>query len=309
MVRCTTVALLVFVSGCDLSASPFAGTIIEMTLSGAQPNAPGEHLELWARTAHDDVVGVRASYEMPEGRLDARGVVIRPAISMGDPCMIDGEGHLLVTADAYPSTVKVAGVPQSPEEQAAQVRARIAQLTTAASCDGSGGNPASHCGREAITLFAVVPYEHALPDGTFVAPPSTPVIPFDTPPKERLDICSGYWATSPLAYTPNPAQLTAPLHGTVWGFVNFTTTAPPGNFNAIRMDSPERLVGIRELFFTVEPDQVDPHQRGPLYLQGTPGMGGNSWVHFDLLPPFGSQLAVAGAAALFVETDQYPTKF
>jgi hypothetical protein len=155
----------------------------------------------------------------------------------------------------------------------------------------------------------VVPYELVQPDGTPLLPPPPPTVAFTASAAQRLAACQQYWSASPLAYTPNPAQLTAPLHGAVWGFVTYNTTSPPANYDSIRIDAPEHLGGIRELFMTVEPDAVDPLHRGPLYLHGTPDAGGNGWVHFDLAPPYGSSLAAAGTAALFVDPDEATAKF
>jgi hypothetical protein len=314
MLRVPLLALLAQLLGCSLSPAPFTGAVIEMTLTGAQPSAAGQHFELWARNANDDTVrisGIRDIVDPKDAsktiRLEPKGFVVRPAITMDDPCMIDDAGHLLVTPDAYPSTITIGGITQTPEEQAAQVRARIAQLDDVF-CDGSGQNPASHCGHEPTALLAVVPYELVQPDGSALVPPPRPTIPFTAPPDQRLSACQQYWSASPLAYTPNPAQLTAPLHGAAWGFVTYNTTAPPANYDAIRIDSGLHLAGIRELFITVEPDAVDAIHRGPTYLRGTPDPGGDGWVHFDLAPPFGSSLPAAGTAALFVDPDQNPSK-
>ena len=298
------VVLVALAPGCDISVKPFAGTILQMSVSqNVTPSPPGSHLELWARTLYDDIVRInpenadrafvetftfgRTPQPFPDGR---PGLKIVKAITMGDPCVIDAHGNLLTTADAYPSVVTVNGVEQTPEEQAAQVRNRIAQLTPTTECDAFG-----HCGGEpGNQLLAVVPWDE------------TPAPSFATPPtaSARLAACQAYWAESPLSYTPNPAQITAPLHGTVYGFVAFQTTAPPAGYDGFRLDTPVRLQGLRELFMTVEGTAVDPGARGPLFLQGVPDRGGREFVHIDLRGPTAS-----GSAALLVNIDQDPVAF
>ncbi len=308
---------LFFSTGCDsLSANSFAGTIVEMTLSGVTPNGADDHFELWSRDANDDIIRVNGIFDVVDPvtkkQLHAfNGFTVRPAVLMGDQCMIDGKGNLLVSAAAYPTPVTFNGVPQSPEEQAAQVRTRIGQLTTSSICDGSGGNPSSHCGRETATLLGLVPWNPIPPPAAFSA------LTFNSSAADRLAACTEYWQ-NPLAYTPNPAQLTAPLHGTIWGFLSYTTLNPPGNFDGIRIDSPVNLAGIQELWITTETlpagmapgtDFVDPKNRGPVYVQGTPDPGGNEVVHFDLAAPFGATGGASGTAALEVNLDQDNVQF
>src|SRR6476660_8983259 len=136
---------VLFSCGCELSHRPFAGAIVEMTLTSVPASAPGTHLELWARNPYNDTVRVSGIFDYTDSnnrttRLFPYGFAVRPAITMDDPCMIDRAGHLLVTASAYRDTA-VQGISQSAEEQAEQVRARIGQLTSLSSCDGSGLDP------------------------------------------------------------------------------------------------------------------------------------------------------------------------
>src|SRR5690242_7917380 len=107
--------------GCDLQVRSFAGAVMAMTLSGATPTPAGQHLELWVRNEHDDVLRINGMFDLqnPDNpsrteRLVPYGLVIRPAITMDDPCMIDAQGHLLVSADAYPGDTHYAGVTQTP---------------------------------------------------------------------------------------------------------------------------------------------------------------------------------------------------
>jgi hypothetical protein len=316
-------------TGCDLVVKSFAGSIIQMSIDGARELPPDQHLELWARTANDDVVRIstiysglldpfdpsslqRFRYPVTERtepgsppysyETDPRGFVIRPVVRMGDPCMIDELGRLLTKAEAYePKTVN--GILQSAEEQAAQVRLRIAQVTGSSSCDDAA--PVRHCGRQDRDLLGVLSFTSS----------TVPSIPYDAPPEERLRRCHEYWK-DPLAYTPNPAQLTAPIHGPIWGYIDYTTLVPPSGFNSTRLDTAINLRGIRELFATIEtldagdlaadpprPDGVDPLNRGPVYFQGYPSVGGAGVVNIVLTG------VASGHASLLVDLDADPIGF
>ena len=335
---------LVFATGCEIGVKTFAGTIIQMSISGATPLPADQHIELWARTANDDVVRISGIYEglldpfAPAGAIqadgqpnrrrvqfpvtersapglppysyssDPRGFMIKPVITMADPCMIDSKGRLLTKAEAYEPKV-VNGVEQSAEEQAAQVRTRISQLTTPMNCDNPPPPTPRHCGRQAFDLFGVMSYSTTQP----------PNLPYDAPPADRLRFCEEYWK-DPLAYTPNPFQVTAPIHGPIWGYISFTTippAAPAQGFDSTRIDSPINLRGIKELFATVEtldaadlaadpprPDGVDPLNRGPVYFQGFPSVGGQGVVNINLVGPTAS-----GHASLYVDLDDDPIGF
>jgi hypothetical protein len=316
-------------AGCGLEVTPFGGTVVQMTITGATPDPAGHHLELWARDPFDDVIRISGAfdYSAPDSsdtqRLFPVGITIRPAVTMDDPCMIDAQGRLLTKAEAYTDS-DLAGAPQTPEEQAQQVRTHIAQLTSSSSCDGSGGPAAYHCGHQSTTLLGVIAYELVDDQGQLqsvvgAAPRTCETIPsgqstagciaYDAAPGDRLTACQAYWSSSPLAYTPNPLQITAPLHGALYGVVSYVTTTPPSDFSSIRIDSNVKLSGIRELWLTSERDQVDPLHRGPMFIDGTPDQGGLQVVHFDLTPPFGSTLAVSGTAVLLDELDQNPVQF
>jgi hypothetical protein len=302
--------------------------VIEMTLTGATPDPTGKHLELWARDQYDDVVRMSGIFDYTaDGAADTTrvfpfGLTIRPAITMDDPCMIDAQGRLLIKAEAY-ADLDIDGVHQTPEEQAQQVRARIAQLTSTGSCDGSGGPAQDHCGHQSATLLGVVAYELIDDQGAATSVAGTPprtcetipggpapgCIHFDAAPGDRLAACQAYWSASPLAYTPNPLQITAPLHGALYGELSYVTTTPPSAFSSIRIDSNVKLSGVRELWLTSEDDAVDPRQRGPIFLDGVPDVGGLQVIHFDLTPPFGSQLAVSGTAVLLDQLDDDTVQF
>jgi hypothetical protein len=284
------VSLLV---GCDdLTARSFAGSVIQMTLTLSSPNPmPADrHLELWARDQYDDTIRIDGITDAHTGEShDGMRVVL--AVDPGDPCMIVTDpkspayGELLVTAQAYPNTTTINGVAQTPDQQAQQVRNRIAQVTSM-----------TFGGLQAQSLLAMVAYT----DKSNLAAMQA------TSAAERAAACKDYWS-DPLAYTANPAQLTAPLHGVLYGFINYNTVAPPAGFDGLRVDTPVNLRGIQELWLTTEsvpPAQVDPAHRGPLFLEGVPGPGGRDVVHFALSGPAG-----AGAAAMYVDLDQDPISF
>lgn len=116
-----------------------------------------------------------------------------------------------------------------------------------------------------------------------------------------------YWAASPITYTPNPAQLTAPLHGVLLGLVAYNTVTPPSSYDGIRIDTPVGLKGIKELYLTTETaalDQVTAVPHGPVFLDGEPNRGGRDVVHFDLRGPTAS-----GSAALLTNLDEDPVQF
>jgi hypothetical protein len=291
MLRAWALVSLLTIVGC-IGVNPYAGTVMQMTLE-VSPSAPREHLELWARTQYDDIVRISGTFLDPSSKhtLYPYGLHVRDTISLSDPCMIDGKGNLLTSAAAYPASVTVAGVTQSAAQQAIVVQNRIKQILAAA-----------QGGLQSETLQAIIPYNGA----------QLPVIAEGASAAERLAACRQYWS-DPLAYTPNPAQVTAPLHGTVYGFVGYTTTRPPAGYDGLRIDSPINLRGLRELWVTSETapagvadgvDFVDPDHRGPTVMQGVPDAGGRDVIHIDLTGPGGS-----GTAALLVNLDQDPIQY
>lgn len=281
--------------GCDaLTVRSFAGTVMQFTISGVTATTipANQHLELWARTQYDDIVRLEGYTDLGAGK-SAPGLMIRQAVSLNDPCMIDGYyfhnsgGNLLTSPAAYPSSTTIAGVTQTPDELAQQVIDRIDQLTIANTTVTTGG-----------PLLAVLPYDASVP----------PAIPSSATPAERRAACDAYVAQSPNSYVPNPYQLSAPLHGTVYGFVRFITVTPPANYDGFRIDSPTNLKGVREIFMTLEGANVDPKNRGPLFLVSQPTAGGRDVIHFDLTNPNPLQ-KVSGTAALLVNLDEDPVQF
>ena len=241
---------------------------------------------MWVRTQYDDIVRVNGYTNLATGAT-ANGLMIRQAISLKDPCMIDGYyfpnnagGNLLDTAAAFQSSISQNGVTQTPPQQAQQVTDRIKQLTDA----GING-----------PLLAVLPFDPNVP----------PAIPDSATSDERKQACDAY-TMDPLAYVPNPYQITAPLKGTVYGFVKFVSQTPPADYDGFRIDTPLNLKGVQEMFFTVEGPTVDPNNRGPLFLTSQKTQGGVDVVHFDLTAPTGP---ASGTAALLVDLDQDPVQF
>ena len=286
---------LVASAGCDaLTVRSFAGTVMQFTFDGitAQTIPPNQHLELWARTQYDDIVRVPGYYDLANGK-SSPGIMIRQAISLKDPCMIDGYyfpnnkgGNLLSSFTAYQTTVNSGVVTQTPEQQAQEVVDRINQLTTNTSI-ASGG-----------PLLAVLPYDPAVP----------PSLPDTATSEERRAACDAYTSNDPLAYVPNPFQLTAPLKGFIYGFVKFLSVTPPSDYDGFRIDSPLNLKGVQEIFFTLEGNNVDPMNRGPLFMISKRTQGGIGVVHFDLVhaDPNGT---ANGTAALEVDLDNDPVQF
>jgi hypothetical protein len=334
-----SIALLT-AAGCNLTVHPFAGTVIEMTLDNVPVSTPGTHLELWARNGTNDLDRVGGIFDVVDPqtqqttRLFPIGYVVRPAITMDDPCMINDAGELLVTAAAYEDAT-IAGVFQTANEQAASARAHIAELTSESDCDGSdpaswppgtnGLHPAGgyHCGSQPGAtgdILGLIAYELVDEHGGVTATPPPLVtcethgnaagcISFHADAQTRLAACRAYWA-NPLAYTPGALQLTAPSHGVLWGVISYVSVpspssfTPPGTFSAIRIDSPVGLSGIQELWITTEPkDAVDPLHRGPVLVTGKPTDGGIDAVHIDLQSPPGAKVQAAGSAALLFNLD------
>lgn len=267
--------------GCDaLTARPFAGAIVQGTFAGMGETPAGQHLELWARDQYNDIIRINPFYKEADYKT-SYGLMIRKAITLDDPCMIDDKGNLLTTAAAYPSSVTVAGVTQTPAEQAQQIVDRINQL-----------NPPTG------PLLAVLPYD----------PTPPPTIPANATPDERLMACQMYTSASDLTYVPNPYQITAPAHGTVYGFVGFVSLTPPANYDGYRLDTPVSLKGLQELFYTVEGPNVDPLNRGPLFMTSTLTPGGRDVLHFDLVhaDPNGT---ASGTATVYTNLDEDPVQF
>ena len=274
--------LLATTTGCDaLSVKSFAGAVMQFTLAGAHATAANTHLELWARDANNDIIRV-APYYQENKFLSQPGMIIKPAITLDDPCVTDGKGHLLTDMSAYPTAVTEAGVTQSPQQQADQIVNRITQLNP------SGMDP----------LLAVLPF-------TSVA---EPVIPETATPAERQAACDAAAAADPNFYIPQPSQVTAPIHGAVYGFIAFQTLNPPANYDGFRFDVPVDMKGLQALFFTLETvDIADVKTPGDLYIVSTLVPGGRDILQFALTPAGTS--GPSGAVAVENTLDEDPVEF
>ncbi len=284
---------LVATLGCDeLSVHSFAGATLQFTIAVPGTTPAGQHLEVWARNANNDIIRLDPFYDQNAYKTTP-GLVIRQAISATDPCMTDDKGNLLTSADAYPGPVKSGTVTQSPDQQAQQVQQRIAQLN-------QGG----------LSLNAILPWDRVCTnpdDNNSCVSNAPPMVPMDPTPEQRKAACDVYRA-SELAYVPNPLQITAPLHGAVYGFANFTTSQPPTNYNGFRLDTKVSLKGLQEIFFTIEDDSVDATMRGPLYLVSKRVPGGVDVLQFQLTDPTNSNGA-SGAVAVYTDLDEDPVQF
>ena len=278
--------------GCDaLTVRTFAGTVMQFTITGvtATTLAPNQHLELWARTQYDDIVRIEGYTDLPNG-MSSPGLMLRQAISLKDPCMIDGyyfvndpDGNLLTSPAAYPTSTNAGGVVQTPDQQAQQVSDRVKQLDGMAA--GSVQGP----------LLAILPYDANVP----------PAVPDTASSPERRAACDSFIQQGPNTYVANPFQITAPLHGTVYGFAKFVSATPPANYDGFRVDTPTNLKGVREIFFTVEGPTVDPLHRGPLFLISQMTQNGQDVVYFNLIhaDPMGT---ASGTAALLARSRRRP---
>jgi hypothetical protein len=169
---------------------------------------------------------------------------------------------------------------------------RIAQVTGTDVC----ADDRSICGRQTSSLLALLPYT------------TTSAPPFDAtmPAAARLAACQAYWS-DPVAYSPNPVQLTAPLHGTVYGFIAYATQKPAAGYDGVTLQTPDRLTGTRELWLTLETapvDQVQPLRGGSVILDGKPDHGGFSVIHIPLTSPIPG--GPSGTAAIETNLDQDP---
>src|SRR5690349_19717753 len=65
--RLSVLLAALLTSGCKIYAPPFSGAVLELTLSGGTPLPADQHLELWARIGHDDVVRIRRIQDLDIG--------------------------------------------------------------------------------------------------------------------------------------------------------------------------------------------------------------------------------------------------
>ena len=343
------IAALALAAGCDhFRVEDFHGSKLLMTIggSGARPTAPGHHLELWAREGQSDnprdpqsIIRLLASdggheadqspcnpgnYFQDPSRFPQytscppllathscppEGYAIVPAVGpfevitdatgthahLLDGCVIDEAGNLLWTPEAKdPAT----GSPQG-ALAAAAVQRRIDELTI-------GGQ---------ATLFALVPYDDAaaMPHPSAKDPTLTA--------EARKCACRDLWNASPASYSGNPIQLTSPVHGALYGVLDYQSTMPPQALGGIAFHVDYSLPSARELWLTdtaaevshVDPNQLDCHARpdscrGITLLDGTAASeAGRQAIHFELRSPTGA--AITGSAAIETNLDRDPQQF
>ena len=312
---------LIASAGCDrLSVSPFGGAKIQLTLTGGKPTPAGEHLELWARDGEHDIVRLLAG-PAADACLGAQtpctnaagyaptlsAYVIAAAVDFNDPCMIDGAGNLLWKPGAQVG-------PSDAERtlQAKSVETRIHQLTDL----------------QPIPLYAFTSYD----DGAAARPvratdaaacaklASAPCIADAAVAADRLTACQAFWRASPFAYTGNPLQLTKPVHGQLFGMLDFVSLAPAQSLGGILIITDFALRDLRELWITeatgkvaaLDPNAIDCKTtpdtcRGALLVQGDAGTPERGIFRFDLASP--PPATLSGTASVLTRLNEDPVQF
>jgi hypothetical protein len=284
-------ALCCWGSACDLGVPAFRGARIALTLANLPATLPGEHLELWAREGDTNIVRLNVGPGV--------AYTIAPIVSFADPCAIDDQGNLLWTPAAQRDCF---GRPCADDAE----RQRAS---------------------EAVTLRMRQLIEFQTPLLVFTewddAATGRPVFPAGEEPTaaERLAQCRAYWERSPSAYSGNPFQLTAPIHGTFLGTLDFVSTTETGQIaGGIQLDTEYSLRDVRELWLTetaarvvdVNPDEIDCQARpttcrGSILVQGNRQAVGRETVHFELAAPQGAQ--GSGSATVFTTLGEDPVPF
>ena len=315
--RVWVVCLVVAAVGCDhFAASDFSGSRVQLTVSGAGPTPAGSHLELWARDGAHDIVRLLAG-SAPDHCDDGAATctfwptlsayTIVGAVDLGDPCMIDDAGNLLWSPAAQPG-------PSDGDKalQAKAVEKRVHELTDL----------------QPRPLLAMASFDDAAAAHPVRAPDRAgcdelkprACIPDDATAATRLSQCLAFWQASPFAYTGNPLQLTRPVHGTLFGMLDFTSLTPAQTLGGIQVVSDFALHDLRELWLTqttatvaaLDADQLDCATspgtcRGALFLQGDAGSPQNGIFRFDLSSPPPS--TVTGTASVLTRLDEDPVQF
>jgi hypothetical protein len=263
-------------TGCEsLAVTPFSGTNVSLELKGSSVSQAGQHFEMWGRNSDNDIL--RIGYRASPTQAQIFGFMIRIAVTPTDPCMINDSGYVITDPRAYPGNVTVAGVTQTPAEQATAISVIIHEVTAV-----------SLGGEQQSNLLLAVPYDET----------PEPQLTADATPDERRAACNAYWAASPYAYTAAPLTLTEPMHGMALGPVDYSTSAPLNSFSTMPFVSSYDLSNLQEFWITLEsvpPESVDPLNRGPAYLQGNRVQRGDDTINFDLT---GSDPSVSGSLLL-----------
>ena len=272
-----------------------AGAKILMTISSAaKPTPAGEHVELWALDGQSVV-----RLNQPRGTSAPVGYVVEQAVDFTDPCMIDAAGHLLWQPDGVADCFGHPCADDSERMLAAQsIQMRMHALTDL----GPGGSP----------LLFFVQYDDQF---TSARPPFT-----QPDAATRLAACKTYWAASPAAYSGNPLELTTPVHGTLFGAIDFVSQMPSQIAGGILVETDYELKHITDLWLTqttatatnLDPAQLDCTKspttcRGAIYVSGTASPLARGTLHVDLASP--TPGGPTGAATIYNTLDQDPVQF
>jgi hypothetical protein len=296
----------------------FAGSKILLNVTNdTQPVPVDQHVELWVREATSDDPGdqriVRVLYDEGDRGTDTKectttggctraAYTIVLAVDFNDGCTIDSLGHLLWMPDAVPD---VGGPAQGMDGATAVIR-RMHQLIDL----------------NATPALAFVTWDDNTPGNGSAKRPAS-VMPGQTDPlvpSDRLAACNAYWAQSPYAYSGNPRQLTAPVHGQLLGATDWTSASPPQIVGGVQIITDWALPDAREIWLTqtdatiaaLDPNVVDCASapttcRGSVLLDGTAGLGGYRTIHFELTSP--TVQGLAGAASIQTNLDQQLEEF
>lgn len=260
-----------------------------MTLDDLPATTPGDHLELWARDGEENIIRLNAGPEV--------AYAIAPVVSFTDPCAIDSQGNLIWTPAAQQDCFGHPCADDAERQRAAEsIRLRMRQLV-----------------EFQAPLLVFTRWDDAAA--------GRPVFDENLPAATRLAQCRDYWERSPSAYSGNPVQLTAPIHGTFLGALDFVSTTETAQLaGGIQFSTDYELRDVRELWLTettarvgeVDPDQVDCQAspttcRGPILVQGNRQMVGRGTVHFELAPPSGA--SGSGSATIYTSLAEDPVQF
>jgi hypothetical protein len=267
----------------------FRGTRIAMTLNNLSPTPAGRHLELWARDGEENIVRLAAGPGV--------AYAIAPVVSFTDPCAIDNQGNLIWTPAAQQDCFGHPCVDDAERQRAAEaIQLRMRQLVEF---------------QAPLLVFTRWDDDAA----------GRPAFDRDLPAAARLAQCRAYWDPSPSAYSGNPIQLTAPIHGAFLGALDFVSTSETAQLaGGIQFSTDYELRDVRELWLTetparvtdVDPDQVDCQAspatcRGQILVQGNRQAIGRGTVHFELSAPAGA--SGGGSATIYTSLADDPVQF
>lgn len=331
-------------AGCDhFRVESFHGAKVLFTMGGARPTAPGHHLELWARESYgpDDVRQSRLTIEgrHPDGTPCGAGefcprsaYTITQAIAftgtgdtfkLTDGCMIDALGHLQWEPDAFTDLTPPACHCQ-PQGVTPRSRPVTPDLTYSNGPQGPLGAAAVMRRVHQLTDLAPSPLLvfASWDDQSANRPPVDRDPPFASP-SERLQTCCDYWCDAPFAYSGNVIQTSAPIHGALYGTLDFQSVAPAQLLGGVSISVDYSLRKLDGLWLTdttasiaaLDPRQLDCNAHpdtcaGAVLVNGTltdPNESGRGLLHFDLTPPVAG--GPSGAAVVHVGLDEDPSQF